>query len=118
MLRPSAPPVLLLSHEEEFEERVGLASEAVARFDLCVELLPHSESADENSTKPFLNQASFGIKGEAAPGNKPFNYITVDEARDRASRSEIPSSRRRTGSGRREPTEGLTLHRTWEDLMM
>ena len=38
-LRPPAPPVLLLSHGEEFEERVRLASEAVARFGLYVELL-------------------------------------------------------------------------------
>ena len=39
LLRPPAPPVLLLSHGEEFEARVGLASEAAARFDLYVELL-------------------------------------------------------------------------------
>ena len=36
---PPAPPYLLLSHGEEFEERVRLASEAVARIDLYVELL-------------------------------------------------------------------------------
>ena len=39
VVAPPAPPVLLLSHEEEFEERVRLASEAVARFDSYVELL-------------------------------------------------------------------------------
>ena len=38
-MRPPAPPVLLLSHGEEFEERARLASEAVARIDLYVELL-------------------------------------------------------------------------------
>jgi septal ring factor EnvC (AmiA/AmiB activator) len=36
---PPAPPYLLLSHGEEFEERVRLASEAAARFDLYIELL-------------------------------------------------------------------------------
>ena len=36
---PPAPPYLLLSHGEEFEERVRLASEAAACFDLYVELL-------------------------------------------------------------------------------
>ena len=36
---PPAPPFLLLSHGEEFEERVRLASEAAARFELYVELL-------------------------------------------------------------------------------
>ena len=36
---PPAPPYLLLSHGEEFEERVRLASEAVARIDSYVELL-------------------------------------------------------------------------------
>ena len=39
VVAPPAPPYLLLSHGEEFEERVRLASEAVARFDLYVELL-------------------------------------------------------------------------------
>ena len=34
-----APPMLFLSHGEEFEERVRLASEAAARIDLYVELL-------------------------------------------------------------------------------
>ena len=36
---PPAPPYLLLSHGEEFEEGVRLASEAAARFDLYVKLL-------------------------------------------------------------------------------
>ena len=36
---PPAPPYLLLSHGEEFEEMVRLASEAAARFDLYIELL-------------------------------------------------------------------------------
>jgi hypothetical protein len=36
---PPAPPFLLLSHGEELEERVRLASEAVARIDSYVELL-------------------------------------------------------------------------------
>ena len=39
VIAPPAPPYLLLSHVEEFEERVRLASEAVARIDLYVELL-------------------------------------------------------------------------------
>ena len=39
VVAPPAPPYLLLSHGEEFEERVRLASEAAARFDLYVELL-------------------------------------------------------------------------------
>ena len=39
VVAPPAPPYLLLSHGEEFEERVRLASEAVARIDLYVELL-------------------------------------------------------------------------------
>ena len=42
VVAPPAPPYLLLSHGEEFEERVRLASEAaarLARFDLYVELL-------------------------------------------------------------------------------
>ena len=37
--KPPLPPVLLLSHGEEIEKRVRRASEAVARFDLFVELL-------------------------------------------------------------------------------
>mgnify|MGYP003692622283 CR=1 FL=1 len=39
VVAPPAPPFLLLSHGEEFEERVRLASEAVARIDSYVELL-------------------------------------------------------------------------------
>ena len=40
VVAPPAPPYYpLLSHGEEFEERVRLASEAVARIDLYVELL-------------------------------------------------------------------------------
>ena len=39
VVAPPAPPYLLLSHGEEFEERVRLASEAAARFELYVELL-------------------------------------------------------------------------------
>ena len=39
VVAPPAPPYLLLSHGEEFEERVRLASEAAARSDLYVELL-------------------------------------------------------------------------------
>ena len=39
VVAPPAPPFLLLSHGEEFEERVRLASEAAARFELYVELL-------------------------------------------------------------------------------
>ena len=39
VVAPPAPPYLLLSHGEEFEEMVGLASEAAARFDLYIELL-------------------------------------------------------------------------------
>ena len=39
VVAPPAPPYLLLSHGEEFEERVRLASETAARFDLYVELL-------------------------------------------------------------------------------
>ena len=39
VVAPPAPPYLLLSHGEEFEERARLASEAAARFDLYVELL-------------------------------------------------------------------------------
>ena len=39
VVAPPARPYLLLSHGEEFEERVRLASEAAARFDLYVELL-------------------------------------------------------------------------------
>ena len=39
VVAPPAPPYLLLSHGEEFEEMVRLASEAAARFDLYVELL-------------------------------------------------------------------------------
>ena len=39
VVAPPAPPYLLLSHGEEFEERVRLASEAVARIDSYVELL-------------------------------------------------------------------------------
>ena len=36
VVTPPAPPYLLLSHGEELEERVRLASEAVARIDLYV----------------------------------------------------------------------------------
>ena len=39
VVAPPAPPYLLLSRGEEFEERVRLASEAAARFELYVELL-------------------------------------------------------------------------------
>ena len=39
VVAPPAPPYLLLSHREEFEGRVRLASEAAARFDLYVKLL-------------------------------------------------------------------------------
>ena len=39
VVAPPAPPYHLLSHGEEFEGRVGLASETAARFDLYVELL-------------------------------------------------------------------------------
>ena len=39
VVAPPAPPYLILSHGEGFEERVRLASEAVARIDLYVELL-------------------------------------------------------------------------------
>ena len=39
VVAPPAPPFLLFSHGEEFEERVRLASEAVARIDSYVELL-------------------------------------------------------------------------------
>ena len=39
VVAPPAPPVLLLSLGEEFEERVGVASETAARIDLYVELL-------------------------------------------------------------------------------
>ena len=37
VVAPPAPPYLLLSHGEEIEERVRLASEAAARFDLYVQ---------------------------------------------------------------------------------
>ena len=39
VVAPPAPPILLLSHGEEFEERVRIASETAARIDLYVELL-------------------------------------------------------------------------------
>ena len=39
VVAPPAPQYLLLSHGEAFEERVRLASEAAARFDLYIELL-------------------------------------------------------------------------------
>ena len=39
VVAPPAPPYLLLSHGEEFEEKMRLASEAAARFELYVELL-------------------------------------------------------------------------------
>ena len=39
VVAPPAPSMLLLSHGEDFEERVGIASETTARIDLYVELL-------------------------------------------------------------------------------
>ena len=39
VVAPPAPPFLLLSHGEEFEGRVRLASETAPRFDLYVDLL-------------------------------------------------------------------------------
>ena len=39
VVAPPAPPMILLSHREEFEERVRMASEAAARIDLYVEVL-------------------------------------------------------------------------------
>jgi len=36
VVAPPAPPMLLLSHGEEFEERVRMASEMAARIDLYV----------------------------------------------------------------------------------
>ena len=39
VVAPPAPPMLLLSHGEEFEERVRMASETAAHIDSYVELL-------------------------------------------------------------------------------
>ena len=54
VVAPPAPPILLLSHGEEFEERVRLASEAVARIDLYVELLC-LETADRVVVEYFVD---------------------------------------------------------------
>ena len=62
-----------------------------------------SESPEMKTTKPPLNQANREITSEAAPSKKPLDKIAVDGTRDDASRSEMPSGRRRTGSDRREP---------------